>query len=90
MYVRDLLLFILYILDTTVHFTRSRYNFSENNDPQRLCQYILDISTPLPVLVLSNPASFIIIVQVMASNITATGEYSSRLLLRLHLTLVTL
>ena len=75
----------IYYVDITVKFTRSRYNFSENNEPQKLCQYVADISTPLPVLVLSNPASFVIIVRVMSSNITAIGEYSSGLLLRLHI-----
>lgn len=75
------ILVTLYILDTTVQFTSSRYSFSENNDPQRLCQYVPGIATPLPVLVLSNPASFIIVVHIMPSNITATGEYSSGLLI---------
>ena len=51
-------------IDTTITFSQSTYSVDENNGSVRI------------VLVLSNPSSTDITVQVRDSNNTATGEYT--------------
>ena len=55
-------LLLLPFADSTISFNESTYNVSEDNGPAQ------------PVLVLSNPSSTDITVQVRSNNITATGE----------------
>ena len=53
---------IFYSIDATVSFNRSAYSIVEDDGPVQ------------PVLVLSNPSSFDITVQVTDTSITATGK----------------
>ena len=58
---------MIYYIDTTVSFNQSRYSINENDGQAR------------PVLVLTNPSSNEITVQVFSSDVTATGEHLTSL-----------
>jgi len=53
---------VVHNIDTSVRFSQSTYSFNEDDGPAQ------------PALVLSNPSSTDITVQVRSSDITATGE----------------
>ena len=62
------LIFFLFLLAITVNFEQSMYSVNENAGPAQ------------PVLVLSNPSSTDITVQVFNTDGSATGEYCSILI----------
>ena len=62
------LIFFLFLLAITVSFEQSMYSVNENAGPAQ------------PVLVLSNPSSTDITVQVFNTDGSATGEYCSILI----------
>ena len=62
------LIFFLFLLAITVSFEQSMYSVNENAGPAQ------------PVLVLSNPSSTTITVEVFNTDGSATGEYCSILI----------
>ena len=68
MYVQSYEYVIYHLLATTVMFSQTVYSVDENAGPAQ------------PVLVLSNPSSSNITVEVLSSDGSATGEYYSILI----------
>ena len=59
----NIIVIVLYLIAATVMFNQSTYNISEN------------IGLAQPTLILSNPSSYDITVQVSSTDGSATGEY---------------